>query len=161
MNKKTNIGTVIATTRTELLDLLQKGQGTYENYANALTASFGKGWESMTFGGRKLDETERALRDAIREERELFNKGCVERGIVNPHSAWASVKFWAAGKPKRENGARSNEARPIEQRQREELSKLYKAGVKDEEHTETSLQVNEGIAKLLGLLAVDIALLVK
>ena len=161
MTKKTNLDTVVTTTRTELLDQLQKGQGTYEAYANALTAAFGVGWQDMTFGGRKLDEDEKTLRDNIRSEREAFNKGCAERGIVNPHSAWASVKFWAAGKPKREAGARANEARPIEQRQREELSKLYKAGVRDEEHTELSLDVNAGIAALLVKLGVDIALLVK
>ena len=147
--------------REELVSHIGDGQVRYEGYAKELNAAFGVGWAELSFGGRKLDEAEKSLRDRIRAEKDKFLAACKSRNIVNPSDAWASVRKWAVGK-KRDNGARANEAREMTQRQKEELAKLYKAAMKDEDLSDLALQVNDAIGRTLrDLLKVDLATLVK
>lgn len=160
----------IVLARNALLDAVKSAEestkGLYERFANALNALLGKGWPDLHFGGRALTPAEKLLRDRRKAQKEAFFEGAKARNIANPSDAWKNVERWARGETatqqKAGKGARANAPREMLQRQREELSKLYKAGMACEDMSETALEVNGEIGRILrDLLNVDLSTLIK
>lgn len=141
-------------------------KGLYEAYASCLNKSFGKGWTKLMFAGRSLSDKEKKLRDQIRVQKVAFYEGAKKRGIANPSDAWNNVKRWAEGgtatQQKAKTGANANAPRVLDVRQKEELSKLYKAGMADEAISDKALEVNGAIGLILrDMIGVDLSTLVK
>lgn len=87
------------------------------------------------------NEQELQIRDAVKVERDLFvneyveaYKGAAENPRANARNYWKRVV--EASLPKKPKGAGATEARPLDERIREELSKLIKAYYREEATTD-------------------------
>ncbi len=146
-------------------------RGLYEAYAHSLNRHLGRGWQDVKLVA-PLSDADKAFRKLREAEKATFFAMCNVTNpltgrprVANPSATWKLVQDWAAGRTKTQQkaktGAHANAPRVIGKRQTEELSKLYKACVNDEEATEKDLEVNGAIAVILrDLLNVDLSTLV-
>jgi len=140
--------------RTAFVTAVMSGEGKTLAYANSLTVQFGKGWEKIKLAG-PCNSNEKKIREAIKVEQGILYTMLKVKGHSNPSVVWGRMKLAAATPAKK--GAKANAPRAIDARQKEELSKLYKAFFNADDCNDDACKVNLAIAAiLLDVFKVDI-----
>lgn len=139
--------------RTAFIGQEVKKYGALRTYSEALTEKFGEGWWLIPMAG-PLVGNEKALREDIREEKKALQALAEERKLSNPWKPWSDVLKYVKGETKK--GAKSNAPRDMFDRFKTELTKLYKAGLSDEEPTSDLLEANRHVGAALIALGVDV-----
>jgi len=140
--------------RMAFVTAVMSGDGKTLAYANSLTIQFGKGWEKIKLAG-PCTPNEKKVREAIKVEQSVLYAMLKGKGHSNPSVVWGRMKLAAAAPAKK--GARANAPRAIDARQKDELSKLYKAFFTADDCNSDACKANLAIAAiLLDVFKVDI-----
>ena len=110
---------------------------------------------------KSLGVSETAIREAVVTERDLFMsefleqyKGSAANPRANARNYWKRIVD--ASLPKKEKGAGATEARPLDERFREELAKLIKAYYREEDTSADLDEANEHLELAFAKVSGDI-----
>jgi len=144
----------VSKARSAFLTASSSTYGKLKAYALALEEQFGKGWWNIPMKG-PLTGNEAKVREAIRIEKGLVQKGAEKRKLSNVYKPWSDVLAYVKGEKKK--GAGSNEAREIRERLKIELTKLYKAVKADDGADDDDLaQANWHIGAAMTAVGIDL-----
>jgi hypothetical protein len=117
-----------------------------EQFAEPM-AAFRCHWSALTSANCRSDN-EKAVLARINELRKTTQDAATTKGLANVNRPWSDMKR-ISSELFHGNGAREKSAPPLDARQKTDLTRLYKAGMKEERPTETECDLNIAIGELL------------
>jgi len=105
------------------------GESACAALAEALERDFGADWFRWSGESMRTDN-ERAALARLEEVRRTVQKKALERGLANPNKPWSDARRYQRRKV--EGGFRPDNRKPWEEKARQELTRLYRQGMKNE-----------------------------
>lgn len=114
--------------------------------AYCMETTFGADWFTWTSANARTDN-EKATFKAIEGYRTLCREKAIAKGLANPNKPWSDAR--KVSRDKLYGGTNTRQPKPLDERFKVELSKLYKAAQKEERPTEQELDMSEQIGRML------------
>ena len=140
------IANLVAATKTA--DGAARVMALYMNNAFAEPmAAFRCHWSALTSANCRSDN-EKAVLARINDLRKQVQDAALAKGLANVHKPWSDMRKVSA-ELFHGGGAREKAAKPLDARQKADLTRLYKAGMKEERPTDLECDLNIAIGELL------------
>lgn len=132
----------------------QQGEASCRVLAFKLEDEFGKDWHIWDSGNMRSDN-EKAVFARLEKYRKDCQELSLQRGLSNINKPWSDAK---RVQKEKNLGGRPNERikKPMDERFKDGLTKLYRAWMKEEKFTDEEFAVGSKIGELLVELKVDI-----
>lgn len=106
------------------------GESACAALAEVLERDFGADWYRWSGESMRTDN-ERAALARLEEVRRKVQQKALERGLANPNKPWSDARRYQ--RRKAEGGFRPDNRKPWEEKARNELVRLYRQGMKNED----------------------------